>query len=239
MSSRVANSWRGEEKKKGEGKRKGRGRSREGAFGGDTCYRRSGDFQGVFLLFACKEAFEVWTLLIILTILLRDIFVCFFVWISGHKICFYWSLGWLCFGCHCYIMIFSLASLKRYWLCFSSSVRYLKASSPVFVWTPRSLHPLANPRMKQWNGSRIIVFLVFEVYFVNAHFTFASVLMEWVVRVALVGKSKMSDSSRDLIVSIVGVCFLSTDGSGSGESWVSDEPSCPENLNRWLQMFSG
>ena len=79
MSSRVANSWRGEEKKKGEGKRKGRGRSREGAFGGDTCYRRSGDFQGVFLLFACKEAFEVWTLLIILTILLRDIFVCFFV----------------------------------------------------------------------------------------------------------------------------------------------------------------
>ena len=34
---------------------------------------------GEFFSFAGKEAFEVWTLLIILTILLRDIFVCFFV----------------------------------------------------------------------------------------------------------------------------------------------------------------
>ena len=93
MSSRVANSWRGEEKKKGEGKRKGRGRSREGAFGGDTCYRRSGDFQGVFLLFACKEAFEVWTLLMIFTILLRDIFGWFF-WYESQAIRFAFTDLW-------------------------------------------------------------------------------------------------------------------------------------------------
>lgn len=43
---------------------------------------------------------------------------------------------------------------------------------------------------------------------------------------------KMSDSSGDLVVSIVGVCFLIVGGNGSGESRVSDEPSYPGNLNR-------
>ena len=50
---------------------------------------------------------------------------------------------------------------------------------------------------------------------------------------------KMSDSSGDLVVSIVGVCFLIVGGNGSGESRVSDEPSCPGNLNCRLRMFSG
>ena len=43
---------------------------------------------------------------------------------------------------------------------------------------------------------------------------------------------KMSDSSGDLVVSIVGVCFLIVGGNGSGESRVSDKPSYPGNLNR-------
>ena len=44
----------------------------------DTCYRETRDFLGAFsFLFACKETFQVWTLLIIFTILLWDIFTCF------------------------------------------------------------------------------------------------------------------------------------------------------------------
>ena len=50
---------------------------------------------------------------------------------------------------------------------------------------------------------------------------------------------KMSDSSGDLVVSIVGVCFFIVGRNGSDESRVSDEPSYPGNLNRWPQMFSG
>ena len=50
---------------------------------------------------------------------------------------------------------------------------------------------------------------------------------------------KMSDSSGDLVVSIIGVCFLIVDRNGSDESRVSDELSYPENLNRWPRMFSG
>ena len=38
---------------------------------------------------------------------------------------------------------------------------------------------------------------------------------------------KMSDSSGDLVVSIIGVCFLIVGGNGSDESRVSDEPSYP------------
>ena len=38
---------------------------------------------------------------------------------------------------------------------------------------------------------------------------------------------KMSDSSGDLVVSIVRVIFFIVGGNGSGESRVSDEPSCP------------
>ena len=35
----------------------------------------------------------------------------------------------------------------------------------------------------------------------------------------------------DLVVSIIRVCFLIVGGNGSGKSQVSDEPSCPSNLN--------
>ena len=35
----------------------------------------------------------------------------------------------------------------------------------------------------------------------------------------------------DLVVSIIRVCFLIVGGNGSGKSRVSDEPSCPGNLN--------
>ena len=38
---------------------------------------------------------------------------------------------------------------------------------------------------------------------------------------------KMSDSSGDLVVSIVRVIFFIVGGNGSGESRASDEPSCP------------
>ena len=38
---------------------------------------------------------------------------------------------------------------------------------------------------------------------------------------------KMSDNLGDLVISIVGVCFLIVGGNGSGESRVSNEPSCP------------
>ena len=50
---------------------------------------------------------------------------------------------------------------------------------------------------------------------------------------------KMNDSSGDLVVSIVGVCFLIVGGNGSGESRVSNELSYPGNLNRWLRILSG
>ena len=43
---------------------------------------------------------------------------------------------------------------------------------------------------------------------------------------------KMSDSSGDLVVNIVKVIFFIVGGNGSGESQVSDEPSCPGKLNR-------
>ena len=44
-------------------------------------------------------------------------------------------------------------------------------------------------------------------------------------------KHRESDSSGDLVVSIIGVCFLIVGGNGFDESRVSDEPSCPGNLN--------
>ena len=43
----------------------------------------------------------------------------------------------------------------------------------------------------------------------------------------------------DLVVSIIRVCFLIVGGNGSGESRVSDEPSCQGNLNCRLRMLSG
>ena len=49
---------------------------------------------------------------------------------------------------------------------------------------------------------------------------------------------KMSDSSGDLIVSIVRIISLIVGGNGSGELRVSDEPSYPGNLNRWPRMLS-
>ena len=49
---------------------------------------------------------------------------------------------------------------------------------------------------------------------------------------------KMSDSSGDLVVSIVRVIFFIVGGNGSNELQVSDEPSYPGNLNRWPRMFS-
>ena len=57
---------------------------------------------------------------------------------------------------------------------------------------------------------------------------------------------KMSDSSGDLVVSIVRVIFFIVrviffivGGNGSGKSRVSDEPSYSWNLNRWPRMISG
>ena len=46
---------------------------------------------------------------------------------------------------------------------------------------------------------------------------------------------KMSDSSRDLVVSIVRVIFFIVGGNGSGESRVSDEPSCPGKRYRRIR----
>ena len=50
---------------------------------------------------------------------------------------------------------------------------------------------------------------------------------------------KMSDSSGDLVVSIVRVIFSIVGGNGSGESRVSDEPSYPGKLNCRLRIFFG
>ena len=50
---------------------------------------------------------------------------------------------------------------------------------------------------------------------------------------------KMSDSSGDLVNNVIGVCFLIVGRNGSGKSRVSDESSCPGNLNRRPQMYSG
>ena len=50
-----------------------------------------------FLLFACKEAFEVWTLLMIFTILLRDIFGWFF-WYESQAIRFAFTDLWDDYG---------------------------------------------------------------------------------------------------------------------------------------------
>ena len=43
----------------------------------------------------------------------------------------------------------------------------------------------------------------------------------------------------DLVVSIIRVCFLIVGGNGFRKSRVSDEPSCPGNLNWRLRMLSG
>ena len=43
----------------------------------------------------------------------------------------------------------------------------------------------------------------------------------------------------DLVVSIIRVCFFIVGGNGSSESQVSDELSCPGNLNFRFQMLSG
>ena len=50
---------------------------------------------------------------------------------------------------------------------------------------------------------------------------------------------KMSDNSRDLVISIIRVIFFIVGGNGSGESRVSDEPSYPGKLNCQLRIFSG
>ena len=47
---------------------------------------------------------------------------------------------------------------------------------------------------------------------------------------------KMSDSSGDLVVSIVGVCFLIVGETGSGESRASDEPSCPGKRHQSIRI---
>ena len=49
---------------------------------------------------------------------------------------------------------------------------------------------------------------------------------------------KMSDSSGDLVDSVVEVCFLIVGINESDKSRVSDESSCPGNLNRRLRMYS-
>ena len=73
-------------KRREEGFRKGKEKkdifgSRKRVFGKIPVTGGRGIFGEHFFLFACKEAFEAWTLLIIFTIL-RDIFVCFFLYES-------------------------------------------------------------------------------------------------------------------------------------------------------------
>ena len=50
---------------------------------------------------------------------------------------------------------------------------------------------------------------------------------------------KMSDSSRDLVVGIIRVCLLIVGRNGSGESQMSDEPSCPGKRHQriWTCLF--
>ena len=43
----------------------------------------------------------------------------------------------------------------------------------------------------------------------------------------------------DLVVSIIRVCFFIMGENGSGESQMSNEPSCPGNLNCRPRMLSG
>ena len=52
-------------------------------------------------------------------------------------------------------------------------------------------------------------------------------------------KFRCTVQNGDLVVSIIRVCFLIVGGNGSDESQVSDEPSCPGNLNWRLRMLSG
>ena len=52
-------------------------------------------------------------------------------------------------------------------------------------------------------------------------------------------KFRCTVQNEDLVVSIIRVCFLIVGGNGSDESQVSDEPSCPGNLNWRLRMLSG
>ena len=52
-------------------------------------------------------------------------------------------------------------------------------------------------------------------------------------------KSVALCKNGDLVVSIIRVYFLIVGGNGSGESRVSEEPSCPGNLNCRLWMLSG
>ena len=48
---------------------------------------------------------------------------------------------------------------------------------------------------------------------------------------------KMSDSSGDLVVSIVRVIFFIVGGNGSGELQVSDEPSCPGKRYQRIRTY--
>ena len=52
-------------------------------------------------------------------------------------------------------------------------------------------------------------------------------------------KFRCTVQNGDLVVSNIRVCFLIVGGNGSDESRVSDEPSCPRNLNCRLRMLSG
>ena len=52
-------------------------------------------------------------------------------------------------------------------------------------------------------------------------------------------KFRCTVQNGDLVVSIIRVCFLIVGGNGSGESRMSDEPSCLGNLNFRLQMLFG
>ena len=52
-------------------------------------------------------------------------------------------------------------------------------------------------------------------------------------------KFRCTVQNGDLVVNIIRVCFFIVGGNGSGELRVSDEPSCPGNLNCRLRMLSG
>nr|CAN69764.1 hypothetical protein VITISV_030058 [Vitis vinifera] len=51
-------------------------------------------------------------------------------------------------------------------------------------------------------------------------------------------KFRCTVQNGDLVVNIIRDCFLIVGGNESGESRVSDEPSCPGNLNCRLRMLS-
>ena len=52
-------------------------------------------------------------------------------------------------------------------------------------------------------------------------------------------KFRCTVQNGDLVVSIIRVCFLIVGGNGFGKSQVSNELSCPGNLNYRLRMLSG